>query len=356
MHRLAYIVKKIVNIIFLFITTISYAQIGGENVFEFLSLPKSGRITAMGGSYISNIDQDLSLAIQNPAGLNAQHHKMLSVGTNVFYGNVLYGHFAYAYHVKKIATFSASVQYVNYGKITKTDEAGNNIGYFRPNDWSIQLGAGKQIAPKYHLGANLKFISSNIEQYHSGGVAIDLAASYIDTAKNFCATLFIKDIGIQFNPYNKGQNRGALPFDIQLGFSYKPKFLPFRFSLIAHDLFRWNIRYDDPRDDQNTTIFGDSSEIVKPKKYIFDKIARHFIIGTEITIKKTVRINFAYNHMHRAEHAFENKKSLAGFSFGLGIHVKQFDISYGIQVFAKGFTANHFTVNVDFSKFVKRKS
>lgn len=334
----------------------TFAQIGGENVFEFLSLPKSARITSMGGSYISNIDQDLSLAIQNPAGLNSQHHKMLSVGMNVFYGKTIYSHVAYAYDIKKIATFSASLQYVNYGKLVKTDEAGNTYGTFRPNDWAFQIGAGKQIAPKYHLGANLKFISSNIEQYHSGGMSLDVAASYLDTAKNFCATLYIKDIGVQFNPYNKGQQRAALPFDIQLGFSYKPKFLPFRFSLIAHDLFRWNIRYDDPSDDQNTTVFGDSSEIKKPKKYIFDKIARHFIIGTEITIKKVVRLNFAYNHMHRAEHAFDNKKSLAGFSFGLGIRVKQFDLSYGLQVFSKGFTSQHFTLNVNFAKFIKRKS
>ncbi len=348
--------KKIFTSIFLFISTLTYAQIGGENTFEFLSLPKSGRITAMGGSYISNIDHDLSLAIQNPAGLHSSMHKNFNIGTNIFYGNVIYGHAAYAYDVKKIATFAVSLQYVNYGKMAKTDEAGNQIGSFRPNDWAIQIGAGRQIAPKYHLGANLKFISSNIEQYHSGGMALDVAASYLDTAKNFCATLFIKDIGVQFNPYVKGQKREPLPFDIQLGFSYKPKFLPFRFSLIAHNLFRWNIRYDDPRIVDNTTVFGDSSEIKKPKKYIFDKIARHFIIGTEISIKKVVRINFAYNHMNRAEHAFENKKSLAGFSFGLGVHVKQIDVSYGIQVFAKGYTSHHFSVNIDFGKFIKKAS
>lgn len=344
------------TILFLILSTYaSFAQIGGENAFEFLSLPKSARITAMGGSYISNVDHDLGLAIQNPAGLSAKLHNNFNVGTNIYYGRIFYGHFAYAYDVKKVATFSASVQYLNYGKLPKTDEAGNEIGTFRPNDWAIQIGAGRQIAPKYHLGANLKFISSNIEQYHSGGVALDLAASYLDTAKRFCATLFIKDIGVQFNPYSQGQKRAPLPFDIQLGFSYQPKFLPFRFSLIAHNLFRWNIRYDDPRDNESTSVFGDSSEI-KPKKYIFDKIARHFIIGTEISIKKIVRINFAYNHMHRAEHAFENKRSLAGFSFGLGVHVKQFDVSYGIQVFAKGFTSNHFSVNIDFAKFIKKKS
>lgn len=335
---------------------LAQAQIGGENTFEYLSLPKSARITSMGGSYITQIDHDLSLAIQNPAALNFRHHKVFSLSSNIFYGRTICSHVAYAYHVKKIATFSASLQYMNYGKINRTDETGAISGTFRPNDWALQIGAARMIAPRYSIGANLKFAFSNIEKYYSTGMTLDVAASYIDTVHNFTATLFLKDMGVQFNPYVKGAKREPMPFDIQLGFSYKPKFIPFRFSLIAHNLFRWNIRYDDPRVADNTGLFVDSSQIEKPKKYIFDKIARHFIIGTEVVIKKVVRINFAYNHMHRAEHAFENKKSLAGFSFGLGTHIRQFDFSYGMQVFSKGFTSHHLTLQVDFSKFVKRVS
>ena len=120
-------------------------------------------------------------------------------------------------------------------------------------------------------------------------------------------------------------------------------------------MFRWNIRYDDPNDVETSTLFTDSTQVQKVKKNTFDKIARHFIIGTEVTIAKVLRFNFAFNPMHRGEHAFQNKKSLAGFSFGLGLHIKQFDFSYGIQVFAKGFSAHHFTLNIDFGSLMKKK-
>jgi hypothetical protein len=347
--------KKVFTLLFLFLSLHGIAQIGGENTFEFIALPQSGRMTAMGGSYISTIDKDLSLALQNPAGLTPLVDRMFTAGTIAFYGKTNYGHFAYAKSFPKIATFSASVQYMSYGKIKKTDEAGNIGATVIPTEWGIQIGAGRQISNHYSIGANLKFMASDLITNQSGGMAVDLAASYLDTTHKFCATLLVRNIGVQFKPYVKGGARESLPFDIQLGISYKPKFLPFRFSLIAHNLFRWNIRYDDPNNIETSTLFADTTQVQKVKKHTFDKIARHFIIGTEVTIAKVLRFNFAFNPMHRGEHAFQNKKSLAGFSFGLGLHIKQFDFSYGVQVFAKGFTAHHFTLNIDFGALMKKK-
>ncbi len=349
-------IKKLFTLLLLFIAWHGMAQVGGENTFEFIALPQSGRITAMGGSYISMVDKDLSLALQNPAGLTPLVSNTFTAGTIAYYGKTNYGHFAYAKSFPKIATFSGSVQYISYGKVKTTDEAGNLIGNtIIPTEWGIQIGAGRQISHHYSIGANLKFMASNLGKYNSGGMAVDLAASYIDTTHKLTASLLIRDIGVQFKPYVKGQSREPLPFDIQIGISYKPKFLPFRFSLIAHNLFRWNIRYDDPNDVQTTSLFTDSTQTPKVKKHTFDKVARHFIIGTEVSIAKVLRINVAYNQMNRGEHAFENKRSLAGFSFGLGLHIKQFDFSYGMQVFAKGFTAHHFTLNIDIGKLMKKK-
>ena len=37
-----------------------YGQLGGQHIYEFLSLPSSGRVTALGGSVISIMDDDIS--------------------------------------------------------------------------------------------------------------------------------------------------------------------------------------------------------------------------------------------------------------------------------------------------------
>ena len=43
--------------------------IGGQNVFSFLSLPQSARLTGLGGAQIAVRDDDPVFAINNPAAL-----------------------------------------------------------------------------------------------------------------------------------------------------------------------------------------------------------------------------------------------------------------------------------------------
>ena len=60
------------------ISNTSTAQIGGSKVYEFLNLPASARITALGGKHITVRDDDLSLALGNPAALNDTMHNQLT--------------------------------------------------------------------------------------------------------------------------------------------------------------------------------------------------------------------------------------------------------------------------------------
>jgi hypothetical protein len=56
-----------------------------------------------------------------------------------------------------------------------------------------------------------------------------------------------KNVGTQFKTYTPGIKE-PLPFDIQAGVSKKLTHTPFLFSLVLHDLYRWDIRYDDPNE------------------------------------------------------------------------------------------------------------
>lgn len=341
-----------VALLFLLMPFWGKAQIGGESAFEFLSLSPAARTTAMGGSYISYTDyRDLSLAFMNPSGLNPMQDKQLSVGTVIYPGRINYGNLLFAWQQKKLATFSAGLQYISYGKIPETDAAGNVYGTFNPSEYAFQLGAGKQYQ-KYSFGANAKFIVSDLGGYTSTGMAADLAASYVDTAKNVSATLLLRNMGYQFNPYIKGDKLSSLPFDVQLGVSYRFKFIPLRLSLLGHNLFRWDIRYEDPNLVETSQFIEDST--AKQKKYTFDKIARHFIFGAELYITKYINVNFAYNHLRRAELAYDFKKGLSGFSFGLGVHIKMVDFNYGVALYSKGFSSNHFTLMLRLNDFKDR--
>ena len=82
----------------------------------------------------------------------------------------------------------------------------------------------------------------------------------------------------------------------------------------------------------------------------------HIIIGVEFNIKKVVRLEVAYNHERQQELALTTKVSVPGISFGVGVHIRQFDFSYGFEPLAQGQTLNSFTLSVNTAGFVRRKT
>src|SRR5207248_517447 len=143
-----------------------------------------------------------------------------------------------------------------------------------------------------------------------------------------------------------------LPFDLQAGLRVGLKHTPFNFHVTLHHLYQWNIRYNDPAAQSTSNLFLDSSQL-GPKKYIADKIFRHIIFGVEVNIKKVVRLDIAYNHLRQQELSLSTKRSVPGLSFGLGLHIRQFDFSYGVQPMGPGGALNYFTLSVNTAGFTR---
>jgi hypothetical protein len=141
---------------------------------------------------------------------------------------------------------------------------------------------------------------------------------------------------------------------MQFGFSKKLEHLPFRFSMLVHNLQQFNIRYDNPADREQISLFS-TDTATKEKKYILDKIARHFIVAGEFNIAKAVRLDFAYNHLRRQELRMTTRSGWAGFSFGLGIQVNRFSIHYGRAIYHVAGGTNHFSVSMNVGGILKKK-
>lgn len=346
--------KNILLNLFIFTALIQVsAQIGGENVYKFLSIPTSARATTLGGSYNSIYDNDVSLAVQNPATLNATMDKQMSMSYIPYFGGVSFGNFNYVKDFKP-ATFQFGATYLNYGKLPEYDEFGTQTGLMIANDVVLQAGAGRSYKDKYKFGANAKLITSQLGSFSSVGMAFDLAAMWVDTAHNVNISFNVSNLGFQLLSYRKG-NQEFLPIDIQLSFSHRLKYVPFRFIVTAHHLYQWDIRYDDPNlSPQNSNLFDDEKE-VKPAVKVIDNIARHLTFGGEIYIGKVMTLGLAYNHLRRAELALPSFGGLAGFSFGMGLHVNRFSLQYGFAKYALPSSINHITLNIDLAKNVKYK-
>lgn len=62
--------------------------------------------------------------------------------------------------------------------------------------------------------------------------------------------------------------------------SFKPKHMPFRFSLAFTNLQKWDLTYSDPNNPVALVdpLSGDSIQISKIKTFN-DKLARHLVVG-----------------------------------------------------------------------------
>ena len=331
------------------------AQVGGDNVYEFVNLPASARITGLGGNLITVVDDDASLAFHNPALLNPLMHQQLSFNTNIHYAGINNGFANYAHFREKWnTTLQAGVQYISYGNFKRTNELGQIEGEFKASEYAFTLGAARQLYDKMTVGANLKMISSQMERYNSFGLIGDLAAVYQDTAKQFVATLLFKNIGTQISTYRES-NFEPIPFDIQFGISKKLKYLPFRFSIIAHNLQRWNITYDDPNDEEAILFFGEAPQTDSKFKSFVDNTFRHLIFNGEFLLgrRENFRIRVGYNHFQRQELSVDRLRSIAGFTMGLGFKIKQFRIDYGRDYYHLAGPVHHFSISTNLGAFRK---
>jgi len=325
------------------------AQMGGNYIYNFLNFNQSSRIAGLGGTLIAVYDEDPSLLIENPSLIGKRHHTSLLLNATDYFSNAAYGSALYSHTFKKAGSFAFSMQFVNFGKFSMTDESGTEMGYFHAGDYAATVGWGRQLDSNFTIGANLKLIYSGYESYQSFGIAADVAASYVNQKKRLALSLMIKNLGSPIVNYVPGQFE-KIPFDIQLAFSQKFKFLPVRYHISLHSLYKWNMAYvgtNDPLLEYNVM----TDEPVYPSKVVqfFDNMFRHVTVGIEIIPVKYLSIQFAYNHNCHQEMKIPQKRTFAGFSYGFTVDIKSIRIGFSRAHYATGAVPNflNFSVNID---------
>ncbi|MCF8388892.1 MAG: PorV/PorQ family protein, partial [Bacteroidales bacterium] len=164
-------------LIFLF-SNVAYSQIGGDNTYEFLNLPNSARITALGGNFFAVKDNDIALAQSNPSLITKEMHNNLALSYVDYFSDINYGFVSYGRSFPKIGNYVATMQYINYGDFLWTDETGRELGEFTAGEFAFNLGWGRQLDSNFSIGANLKGIYSSFDEYNSFGLAGDVAGTY----------------------------------------------------------------------------------------------------------------------------------------------------------------------------------
>ena len=331
-----------------------HAQVtGGQFAFEYLRLSQSPHVSALGGINVANPDGDITLAVQNPALMRPGLHNELALDYDAYYAGISVANLAYGYYVPKLETsFLLGVQYLNYGSFDVTDNVGNTYGTIHALDYAVSLGASRAYGERWRYGIALKGAHSGLYDGSSSAVLADVGIVYYDTANLITVAATAKNMGVTVQKYIPGQPAEPLPFDLQLGFSKRFAHLPLRLMVTLHHLYEWDVRYNDPADIDNTSIFGTQDTTADTKAHVADKIFRHFIFAGELSLGKRITLTVAYNHLQRAELDIADKSGLAGFSFGAGIDLGKFQVHYARSYYHLAGAYNEFGLSMALGKLI----
>ena len=335
--------KQIFFAIFL-MSTLSYGQVGGKAIYQFLDLGTSPRQAALGGKLITIYDSDVNQAMFNPATINEQMDNHLSLNYGSLFGEVTYGTASYAYTFdRRTQTFHAGVNYVNYGNFDGYDENGVETASFTGSEIAVSAGYAYNIPySDVYIGANAKLISSTLESYNSLGGAIDLGAIYVDDYNDINIALAIRNIGMQFTTY-AGANE-KLPLEIIAGVSQQLENVPLRWHLTLENLQQWDVSFSNPARAEGNIDGGSTPE----KVGFFNNALRHVIVGAELFPEKAFNIRLGYNFRRGQELSIQEQRTFSGISLGFGLRFNKIKFNYSYSRYTLAANTSLFGLTINF--------
>ncbi|MBN8695546.1 MAG: type IX secretion system outer membrane channel protein PorV [Bacteroidetes bacterium] len=139
------------------------------------------------------------------------------------------------YKTKKRGTIGASLRYFSLGDITFTDNNGNTIGQFRPNEFAVDVAYAIKLSDNFSAGGAVRFVNSNLtggalvegSQTKAGrSIAVDVSALYKkdkiklqDKKATAAVGLNISNIGNKMSYSDRGGANSAnfIPINLRLG-------------------------------------------------------------------------------------------------------------------------------------------
>ncbi len=140
---------------------------------------------------------------------------------------------------KNLQTIAGSLRYFSLGDITFTDNVGNVIGNFRPNEFALDVAYSRKLSDFVSMGIALRYANSNL----TGGISVEGAATKAAQAfagdvgvyitkpnikigpmkSDFAFGLCISNIGNKVS-YTNTSEKDFIPINLRLGPSYKVQF------------------------------------------------------------------------------------------------------------------------------------
>ncbi len=321
------------------------AQLGGSRAFEYLNLPNNARQAALGGVNVTSGWEDPGQVISNPALINSEMVNQLVISRLGYFADIANTSLTYVSEVGKYGTWAFHLDYLSYGDIQSFDEEGFLNGAFSVNEYALSIGNSQVFGP-FSVGAGLKLAVSDLASFKATGLMFDVGGTFKHPEKDLTLGFAVKNVGFLLSDYTD-DNNSQLPTDIQLGISFKPEFMPFRFSATARNLVRSDVTFFDP---SSNSLLGQDKQ-----PGFGEEIFRRLVFGAELLFSPNFQLRFGYNHLLRQELKLENASGGAGFSFGLMFKIKRFEFAYSRALYHTAGGSNSLQMNLNLSGLIKKK-
>ena len=309
-------IKNIISLLLVSAVSLIVSAQDGTTAYQFLNVPVSSHVYALGGHNISIIDDDINLVEQNPALLGKEFDHQVGLNYMHYIGGTNFMGARYGQGIGEHGALGGAIQYFGYGKMDATDASGAIVGSFNASDIAFTLTYSHDIGENLRGGINIKYLHSSYETYSAGAIAADLGINYYNPDKDVSLSLVAKNLGGQVKKFNDKTDK--LPWDIQIGISKGLGSTPFRLSVTAFNLTKWKSTYYEPSDKNNS-----SSDLVEKDKFA-SNLFRHLVFGVEYLPSNNIYIAAGYNYKTRTDMSTYKRNFLSGFSIGGGMKVKAF--------------------------------
>lgn len=334
---------KIILLLFFISWQNVYSQVGGARSFEFIQIPTDALNAALGGQNVSLYGQDVNLFMANPALGSEDITGYLSLNYLFFPGDVDLTGFSYSHHFEKTGILNFGLRYLSYGEIPAFDASGSSLGNYKANEYMLMAGHSRKVH-NFGFGISLKFIDSNIAGFGASSLMFDIGGVFVHPEQDFTAGLVIKNLGFVIKDYTETSD-SSIPIDVQLGTTFKPQYMPVRFSATIHSLYKRDLAFIQPDEQGGVTD--------EPGKA--DKIFRHLVFGAEFLVSKNLNLRMGYNHQRRKELRLEQTSGGAGLSYGVLFKIKAFEFAYTRTNYHVGSAANNFTLTSNLNSIIFKK-
>ena len=290
--------KTVVHTLLLLLLTATVARAQeSQTDYNFLRLPVSAHVAALGGDNITISDDDPSLIFHNPALASNVTDRSLNLNFMTYMEGTKTASAAFVKAWGERATWGVGAQYLDYGSIKQRSIANEDLGSFTPKDIALSGVFSYLLGNRLAGGVTAKFITSYIAGYNSIAVGIDLGLNYVDDDLGLSLSAVARNLGGQVKAYNDDFER--IPFDLQAGVSKKLGNAPLRLSATLTQLNRWDGKFSD-----------------------------HIVVGADILLSSQIYIAAGYNFRRASEMKIAEDDGSsshgAGLSVGGGLQLQRF--------------------------------